>query len=94
MQINFKDIYILLENFYRGETNEYFTQIYVQVAIEAEEGGRDHVIATTNWYSKIKKHGYNLNERHYEQSSDGRNGRVRFLTKWNLFGSLPWLAWR
>ena len=48
MQINFKDIYILLENFDRGETNEYFTQIYVQVAIEAEEGGRDHVIVTTN----------------------------------------------
>ena len=48
MQINFKDIYILLENFDRGETNEYFTQIYVQVAIEAEEGGCDHVIVTTN----------------------------------------------
>ena len=53
----------------------------------AEEGGNDHVIATTNWHSKIKKYGYKVNKRLYRQSSNGRNGRARCSTKLNMPGS-------
>ena len=52
-----------------------------------EEGGRDHVIATINWHSKIKKYGYKLNEWLYRQSSDGHNVRAKFSTKLNRSGS-------
>ena len=31
--------------------------------LEEQEGGRDHVIATTNWHSKLNKYGYKW---HYE----------------------------
>ena len=36
-----------------------------------EEGGRDHVIATIHWHSKIKKYGYKVNKRLYGQGSNG-----------------------
>ena len=55
--------------------------------LQTEEGGRDHVIATTNWHSKITKYGYKVNKQLYGQSSDGRNGRARYSTKLNMSGS-------
>ena len=57
------------------------------VCFNAEEGGRDYVIATINWHSKIKKYGYRVNKRLYGQSSDGCNGRARCSTKLNMPGS-------
>ena len=55
--------------------------------LSPEEGGHDHVIATTNWHSKIKKYGYKVNKQLYGQSSDGRNGRAMCSTKLNMPGS-------
>ena len=51
-----------------------------------EEGGCDHMIATTNSHFKIKKHGYKVNKQLYGQSSDGRKRCARCSTKLNISG--------